>query len=210
MTRIFVLDNYDSFVYTIADYLKQLGAEVVVARNDSFSENEIENRLHGFDGVLISPGPGNPREAGLSLPMIRFAIEKQFPLLGVCLGHQALAEALGGVVTHAEELMHGKTSQVSHSDSMMFKGVVNPFRATRYHSLAVVTDTVPDELVVTAKTAGGVIMAVEHKTAPAWGVQFHPESVLTEDGFKMFGNWLELAGLTGAAERAKTLSPLIK
>lgn len=210
MTKIFVLDNYDSFVYTLADYLQQLGSEVVVARNDSFLDTEIEDRLQGFDGVLISPGPGNPGEAGLSLPMIRFAIERNLPLLGVCLGHQALAEALGGVVTHAEELMHGKTSQVSHTDSAMFKGVANPFRATRYHSLAVVSGTVPEELVVTAKTAGGVIMAVEHKSAPAWGVQFHPESVLTEDGFKMLGNWLESAGLVGAAERAKTLSPLIK
>lgn len=209
MTRIFVLDNYDSFVYTLAGYLRQLGADVDVVRNDAFDESEIATRIVGYDGILISPGPGNPRDAGLSIPIIRFARERGIPLMGVCLGHQAIAEALGGIVTHAEELMHGKTSQVTHVESEMFDGVPNPFTATRYHSLAVVDGTVPDELRVTARTDGGVIMALEHVSEPLWGVQFHPESVLTEGGYTMLGNWLEKTGLTGVSARARTLSPLV-
>lgn len=209
MTRIFVLDNYDSFVYTLAGYLRQLGAEVDVVRNDAFDESEIAQHVEGYDGILISPGPGNPRDAGLSIPVIRFARERGIPLIGVCLGHQAIAEALGGIVTHAEELMHGKTSQLTHSDSAMFDGVPNPFTATRYHSLAVVDGTIPDELRVTARTDGGVIMALEHVSEPLWGVQFHPESVLTEGGYTMLGNWLETTGLTGVSTLARTLSPLV-
>lgn len=209
MTRVFVLDNYDSFVYTLAGYLRQLGAEIDVARNDDFEESEIPERLAGFDGILISPGPGTPGEAGLSIPIIRYALAHNIPLLGVCLGHQAIAEALGGTVTHAEELMHGKTSAVVHSDSTMFEGVPSPFRATRYHSLAIVDGTTPEELRVTARTEGGVIMAVEHVSAPLWGVQFHPESVLTEGGYTMIGNWLESTGMTGVSRLARTLSPLM-
>lgn len=209
MTRIFVLDNYDSFVYTLAGYLRQLGAEVDVVRNDAFDESEIAQHVEGYDGILISPGPGNPRDAGLSIPVIRFARERGIPLIGVCLGHQAIAEALGGIVTHAEELMHGKTSQLTHVDSAMFDGVPNPFTATRYHSLAVVDGTIPDELRVTARTDGGVIMALEHVSEPLWGVQFHPESVLTEGGYTMLGNWLETTGLTGVSTLARTLSPLV-
>lgn len=209
VTRIFVLDNYDSFVYTLAGYVRQLGAEVEVVRNDAFAETAIEERLAGFDGIIISPGPGTPGDAGLSIPIIRFAIEHSIPLFGVCLGHQAIAEALGGIVTHAEELMHGKTSAVLHTDSSLFEGVPSPFRATRYHSLAIVDGTTPGELRITARTEGGVIMAVEHVSAPVWGVQFHPESVLTEGGYAMIGNWLEKTGMTGVAERARTLSPLV-
>ena len=209
MTRVFVLDNYDSFVYTLAGYLRQLGAEIDVARNDDFEESEIPERLAGFDGILISPGPGTPGGAGLSIPIIRYALAHNIPLLGVCLGHQAIAEALGGTVTHAEELMHGKTSAVVHSDSTMFEGVPSPFRATRYHSLAIVDGTTPEELRVTARTEGGVIMAVEHVSAPLWGVQFHPESVLTEGGYTMIGNWLESTGMTGVSRLARTLSPLM-
>lgn len=209
VTRIFVLDNYDSFVYTLAGYLRQLGADVDVVRNDAFPENEIAAHVSGYDGILISPGPGNPRQAGLSIPIIRFAREHRIPLIGVCLGHQAIAEALGGIVTHAEELMHGKTSQVTHVDSAMFDGVPNPFTATRYHSLAVVDGTIPDEIRVTARTEGGVIMALEHVSEPLWGVQFHPESVLTQGGYTMLGNWLETAGMVGVSERARTLSPLV-
>ncbi|MEY4397162.1 MAG: hypothetical protein RLZZ40_918 [Actinomycetota bacterium] len=209
MTSIFVLDNYDSFVYTLAGYLRQLGADVDVVRNDAFSEAEIGERLKGYDGILISPGPGNPRDAGLSIPIIRFARKQGIPLIGVCLGHQAIAEAMGGIVTHADELMHGKTSQVTHLESAMFDGVPNPFTATRYHSLAVVDGTIPDELRVTARTDGGVIMALEHVTEPLWGVQFHPESVLTEGGYTMLGNWLETAGMTGVSALARTLSPLV-
>ena len=209
MTRIFVLDNYDSFVYTLAGYIRQLGAEVEVVRNDAFPESEIADRVAGFDGIVISPGPGTPAAAGLSIPLIRYAKEHSIPLLGVCLGHQAIAEALGGIVTHADELMHGKTSQVTHVESAMFEGVPSPFRATRYHSLAIVDGTIPDELRITARTDGGVIMAVEHRDAPLWGVQFHPESVLTEGGYAMIGNWLESTGMSGVAERARTLSPLV-
>ncbi len=209
MARILVIDNYDSFVYTLAGYLRQLGAEIEVVRNDSFTEDQIASRLDGFDGVLVSPGPGCPADAGVSIPVIRHAIAHNIPLFGVCLGHQSIAEALGGIVTHAEELMHGKTSAVTHVESPLFDGVPNPFRATRYHSLAIVEGTIPDELRVTARTDGGVIMAIEHVSAPVWGVQFHPESVLTEGGYTMIGNWLELVGMTGVSELARTLSPLV-
>lgn len=209
VTRIFVLDNYDSFVYTLAGYVRQLGAEVEVVRNDAFAETEIADRLAGFDGIIISPGPGTPADAGLSIPIIRFAIDHSIPLLGVCLGHQAIAEAQGGIVTHAEELMHGKTSAVTHTGSSFFEGVPSPFRATRYHSLAIVDGTTPESLRITARTEGGVIMAVEHTSAPIWGVQFHPESVLTEGGYAMIGNWLEKTGMVGVAEHARTLSPLV-
>jgi para-aminobenzoate synthetase component 2 len=209
VTSIFILDNYDSFVYTLAGYVQELGADVEVVRNDAFDPDEIPTRLEGFDGVLISPGPGTPASAGLSIPIIRYALEHSIPLLGVCLGHQAIAEALGGTVTHAEELMHGKTSAVSHDNSAQFHGVPSPFRATRYHSLAIVNGTIPDELRVTARTEGGVIMAVEHSSAPMWGVQFHPESVMTEGGYTMIGNWLETTGMTGVSARARKLSPLM-
>jgi para-aminobenzoate synthetase component 2 len=209
VTRIFILDNYDSFVYTLAGYIRQLGAEIDVVRNDGFDEAEIAERLDGFDGILISPGPGTPGDAGLSIPIIRYALENNIPLLGVCLGHQAIAEAMGGVVTHAEELMHGKTSAVVHTKSVMFDGVPSPFRATRYHSLAIVDGTTPADLRITARTEGGVIMAVEHVTAPMWGVQFHPESVLTEGGYTMIGNWLESTGMVGVSQLARTLSPLM-
>lgn len=209
VTSIFILDNYDSFVYTLAGYVRQLGADIHVERNDAFDETEIPSRLADVDGILISPGPGTPGDAGLSIPIIRYAHKNGIPLLGVCLGHQAIAEAMGGIVTHAEELMHGKTSAVTHVESAQFDGVPNPFRATRYHSLAIVDGTIPDELRVTARTEGGVIMAVEHTTAPVWGVQFHPESVLTEGGYTMIGNWLELTGMSGVSEVARTLSPLM-
>ena len=209
MSRIFILDNYDSFVYTLAGYVRQLGADVVVERNDAFAEEDIPARLDAFDGILISPGPGNPGEAGLSIPIVRYALAAHKPLLGVCLGHQAIAEAMGGIVTHAEELMHGKTSDVNHANSPLFDGVPSPFRATRYHSLAVVDGTIPDELRVTARTEGGVIMALEHVSEPVWGVQYHPESVLTQSGYTMIGNWLELTGMVGVSALARTLNPLM-
>jgi len=209
MTRILVVDNYDSFVYTLNGYVQQLGAETDVVRNDAFPESEIADRIAEYDGVLLSPGPGTPAAAGVSIPTVHAAIAAETPLLGVCLGHQAIAEALGATVTHAEELMHGKTSEVDHDDSALFAGVPHPFTATRYHSLAIVDGTVPDELTVTARTEGGVIMGVQHRAHPVFGVQFHPESVLTEGGYRMVGNWLETTGLSGAAERAADLGPLI-
>jgi para-aminobenzoate synthetase component 2 len=210
MTRILVLDNYDSFVYTLNGYLQQLGAETVVLRNDAVTAAELPELMDGFDAVLISPGPGTPAEAGLSIATVKQALVTGQSVFGVCLGHQAIAEAMGATVSSAEELMHGKTSQVHHDGSLVFTDVADGFRATRYHSLAIVDDTVPEELLVTARTAGGIIMAVQHKTKPIYGVQFHPESVLTESGYQMLGNWLESVGLKGAAERAKSLSPMVK
>ncbi|TPW76732.1 aminodeoxychorismate/anthranilate synthase component II [Schumannella sp. 10F1B-5-1] len=210
MTRILVVDNYDSFVYTLDGYLQQLGAETEVIRNDSVEADAVPALLAEYDAVLLSPGPGDPASAGISVPVVHAAIDAGIPLLGVCLGHQAIAEALGATVTHAEELMHGKTSQVIHDDSTIFDGVPQPFRATRYHSLAIVDGTVPDTLTVTARTQGGVIMGVEHVTAPVFGVQFHPESVLTEGGYTMLGNWLAAAGMPEAAERAVGLTPLVR
>jgi para-aminobenzoate synthetase component 2 len=210
VTRVLVIDNYDSFVYTLNGYLRELGAETEVVRNDDIAIEDLAARVAEFDAVLVSPGPGKPGDAGVSIPVVELALATGTPLLGVCLGHQAIAEAFGGVVTNAEELMHGKTSQVEHDDSLLFDGVPQPFTATRYHSLAVVDGTLPDELVVTARTPGGVIMALQHREAPIYGVQFHPESVLTEGGYRMLGNWLEKAGLAGAAEASRALNPLVK
>jgi para-aminobenzoate synthetase component 2 len=210
MTRVLVLDNYDSFVYTLDGYLQQLGATTEVMRNDSFAAEDAATRIADYDAVLISPGPGTPAAAGVSIPVVNAALAAGSPLLGVCLGHQAIAEALGATVTHADELMHGKTSLIRHDDSSFYTGVPQPFRATRYHSLAVVDGTVPADLEVTARTEGGVIMGLRHRSAPIFGVQFHPESVLTEGGYRMLGNWLAGAGLPEAAERATALSPLVK
>lgn len=209
MTRILVIDNYDSFVYTLNGYLQELGAETVVVRNDDIKPEELDATLAQYDGVLVSPGPGKPSDAGVSIAAIKSAQKQGIPLLGVCLGHQAIAEAFGATVTNAEELMHGKTSKITHDDSLLYTNVPQPFTATRYHSLAVVNDTVPAELTVTSRTAGGVIMGLQHESAPIYGVQFHPESVLTEGGYTMLGNWLEKTGLSGAAQRALTKSPLI-
>lgn len=210
MTRVLVVDNYDSFVYTLNGYLLELGAETEVVRNDSFTASDAADRIAEYDAVLLSPGPGTPADAGVSIAVVHAALEARSPLLGVCLGHQAIAEALGATVTHAEELMHGKTSLLTHDGSPFYDGVPQPFRATRYHSLAVVDSTVPDELEVTSRTDGGIIMGLRHREAPMFGVQFHPESVLTEGGYRMLGNWLASAGLPEAAERAVSLSPLVK
>jgi para-aminobenzoate synthetase component 2 len=207
MTHILVVDNYDSFVYTLNGYLHQLGATTDVIRNDDVDAEDVAALVAKYDGILVSPGPGTPADAGISIQIVKEAVAQSVPLLGVCLGHQAIAEAFGATVAHAEELMHGKTSQVIHDDSTLFVGVPDSFTATRYHSLAVVDDTVPDSLVVTARTQGGVIMGLNHRSAPVFGVQFHPESVLTEGGYTMVANWLEVTGLTGAAEVAKNLTP---
>lgn len=210
MTKILVLDNYDSFVYTLNGYLQQLGAETEVMRNDSVSLEELPALMASFDAVLISPGPGTPADAGLSIATVKQALKTGQSIFGVCLGHQAIAEAMGATVTSAEELMHGKTSKVNHDASLVFKDVPQPFTATRYHSLAIVDSTVPEDLIVTARTDGGIIMGVQHASKPIYGVQFHPESVLTESGYQMLGNWLESIGLVGAAEKAKSLSPMVK
>jgi para-aminobenzoate synthetase component 2 len=181
-----VVDNYDSFVFNIVQYLQQLGAEVVVKRNDEVNANSINE----FDGVLLSPGPGTPEDAGACIEIVNAAIEKQKPLLGVCLGHQAIGAALGGKVSRAPELLHGKTSQVQHKNEGVFKDLKSPFRATRYHSLAIENPNFPNDLTITATTESGVIMGIKHTIAPLEGVQFHPESVLTEGGHKLLANWL--------------------
>jgi para-aminobenzoate synthetase component II len=205
MSRILVVDNYDSFVYTIVGYLQQLGAETEVVRNDAVTES-----LDGYDGVLVSPGPGTPKEAGASMEIIEGCAERALPMLGVCLGHQALGEVFGGVVTHAPELMHGKTSEVTHHGTGVFAGLASPFTATRYHSLAVVRDTVPEELEVTAETSNGIVMGLQHRSLPLHGVQFHPEAVLTQGGHRLLANWLAVTGDDGAVARSEGLAPLVR
>jgi para-aminobenzoate synthetase component 2 len=206
MTKILVVDNYDSFVFNLVQYLQQLGAEVVVKRNDEVTAESI----NGFDGVLLSPGPVTPEDAGACIEIVNAAIEKQKPLLGVCLGHQAIGAALGGKVSRAPELLHGKTSQVQHKNEGVFKDLKTPFRATRYHSLAIETTTVPEELIVTATTESGVIMGVKHKSAPIEGVQFHPESVLTEGGHQLLANWLKSTNPSETKKIESHLQQIIK
>lgn len=203
--RILVIDNYDSFVFNLVQYLGQLGAECVVVRNDEIAVTEADN----FDGVLISPGPGVPEEAGISMEMIRYCADKKIPLFGVCLGHQAIAAVFGGVVSRAPELLHGKTSQVHHKEVGVFTELPSPFTATRYHSLAVKRDSVPTDLQITGETESGIVMGLRHKTLPIEGVQFHPESVLTEHGHMMLANWLTECGDTEARKRAVGLSPVV-
>lgn len=202
---ILVVDNHDSFVHTLVGYLHELGAETEMIEADAVLDAVAA--VSGRPGVLISPGPGTPRTAGASIAVARAALARRVPLLGVCLGHQALAEACGATVAEAPELMHGMTSAVHHDGSGLLAGLPSPFAATRYHSLAVVPESLPSELAVTGRTASGTVMAVAHRDAPAWGVQFHPEAVLTEGGYRLLGNWLEHAGVAGAAARGARLRP---
>jgi para-aminobenzoate synthetase component 2 len=205
-TRILVVDNYDSFVWTIVGYLAQLGAECDVRRNDEVGTAAADD----VDGVLLSPGPGTPSEAGICPEMVAHCAERRRPMLGVCLGHQALGEVFGATVTHAPELMHGKTSLVHHDGTGVLEGLPSPFTATRYHSLAVVAGTVPDELAVTGTTEGGTVMALQHRELPLFGVQFHPESVLTVGGHRLLANWLTACGSPDALERSVGLAPLVR
>jgi para-aminobenzoate synthetase component 2 len=205
MARILVIDNYDSFVFNLVQYLQQLGAECTVVRNDEVEASEAAK----YDGVLISPGPGTPDKAGVSIAMINFCAEKSIPLFGVCLGHQAIGEAFGATVSRAPELLHGKTSQVIHNGKGVLTNLPSPFTATRYHSLAVERDTVPAVLEITGATESGVVMSMRHTTLPIEGVQFHPESVLTEHGHLMLANWLVRCGDSGAPQRAVGLSPVV-
>ncbi|MFT3969554.1 MAG: aminodeoxychorismate/anthranilate synthase component II [Micropruina sp.] len=207
MARILVIDNYDSFVYNLVQYLAQLGAEVEVWRNDDprFASDDWAD---GYDGVLISPGPGTPESAGVCIDVVR-SHAGRLPIFGVCLGLQSIAVAFGGVVGRAPELLHGKTSEVLHEGVGVFAGLPSPLTTTRYHSLAFDPATVPDELEVTAATASGVIMAVRHRTLPVESVQFHPESVLTEGGYQMLANWLAVCGDAEAPKRAEGLTPLM-
>lgn len=204
--RILVIDNYDSFVFTIVGYLTQLGATCTVVRNDAVELDTIPE----YDGVLVSPGPGTPAQAGRSMEAIRRCARSEVPMLGVCLGHQALAEVYGATVTHAPELMHGKTSRVLHRNDPLFAGLPQLFTATRYHSLAVVPDTVPDNLRVTAWTGNEVVMGLQHIDKPLYGVQFHPESVLTEGGYRLLANWLAECGFADAVGNSEGLAPLVR
>ncbi len=204
---ILVIDNYDSFVYNLVQYLGQIGCRTQVWRNDDerFSEPGWE---HGFDGILLSPGPGVPEEAGVCIEVVK-RLEDRLPIFGVCLGLQAIGVAYGAVVDRAPELLHGKTSVVDHDGGGIFTGLPSPLTTTRYHSLAIVPETIPPELEVTARAGSGVIMAVRHRDHPIEAVQFHPESVLTEGGYQMLANWLAICGDTDAPRRAVGLAPLM-
>jgi len=204
---ILVVDNHDSFVHTLVGYLHELGAETDLVEADAIPPEAVTSLVSSYRGALISPGPGSPATAGASVAVVRAAHEADVPLLGVCLGHQAIAEAFGATVAHAPELMHGMTSLVEHDGSLLYAGLPSPFTATRYHSLAVVPATLPPQLKVTSRTEGGVIMGIAHRSARITGVQFHPESVLTEGGHRLLGNWLETVGFADAAARGALLHP---
>ena len=202
--RVLVVDNHDSFVHTLIGYLVELGADVEMVESDAA---DALSRVDAADGVVISPGPGTPEDAGASIQVVRRCAATATPLLGVCLGHQAIAVAFGGVVSHAADLMHGRTSPVHHDGTGVFAGLPSPFTATRYHSLAVERDRVPADLRVTAWTESGTVMGLAHRSLPLVGVQFHPESVLTEGGYLLLGTWLEGIGVMDAAARGARLSP---
>ena len=204
MARILVVDNYDSFVYNLVQYLYQLGAECEVRRNDTLGVTDAD----GFDGVLLSPGPGTPEQAGVCVELVRHCAVTGQPLFGVCLGLQSIGVAFGATVGRAPELMHGKTSPVTHDGRGVFEGLASPFTATRYHSLAVDPATVPEELEVTAHT-GEVVMGLRHRRLPIEAVQFHPESVLTDGGHLMLANWLAVCGDPAAREAAVGLAPTL-
>ncbi|MFR9728030.1 aminodeoxychorismate/anthranilate synthase component II [Saccharopolyspora sp. MS10] len=187
--RVLVVDNYDSFVYNLVQYLAQLGADCVVRRNDAVTDEDVA----ASDGILLSPGPGTPDRAGRSMELVETCARDRRPLFGVCLGHQAIGAAWGGVVERAPELLHGKTSLIEHSGAGVFAGLPRPFVATRYHSLIVREVSVPAEFEITART-GGIVMGMRHRELPIEGVQFHPESVLTDGGHRMLANWMTTAG----------------
>ncbi|WP_431972445.1 aminodeoxychorismate/anthranilate synthase component II [Nocardia sp. bgisy134] len=192
--RVLVVDNYDSFVFNLVQYLGQLGVDAVVWRNDDPQLSDVDAAIAGYDGVLISPGPGTPDRAGASIDLVHACARSNTPLLGVCLGHQAIGEAFGATVTRAPELLHGKTSSVFHIGAGVLAGLPDPFTATRYHSLTVLEDTLPEDIEVLGRTESGIVMAMRHRTLPIHGVQFHPESVLTQGGHRMLANWLEVCG----------------
>jgi len=196
--RLFMLDNYDSFTYNLVQYLQELGALVEVARNDEVEPAQVERS--GFDGIVISPGPGVPRNAGVSEALLE-RLSGKVPLLGVCLGHQALGEVFGARVVRAERLMHGKTSPIHHDGRDLFTGLPVPFLATRYHSLLLERETVGDPLEVTAWTEEGEVMGIRHRTHSSWGVQFHPESILTGNGKQLLANFLAQCSPNGGSPR---------
>jgi anthranilate synthase/aminodeoxychorismate synthase-like glutamine amidotransferase len=189
--RILVIDNYDSFVYNLVQYIGQLGAEPIVHRHDAVDLDTVRSMRP--DGVLISPGPGRPEDAGISMDLIA-NVAQDVPILGVCLGHQCIGQVFGAEVVRAPAVMHGKTSSISHDSRGVFAGLDDPLVATRYHSLVVDPATVPDSLEISARTADGTVMGLRHRTRPIEGVQFHPESVLTEGGHRLVANWLAVCG----------------
>jgi para-aminobenzoate synthetase component 2 len=200
---ILVVDNYDSFVYNLVQYMAELGADVTVRRNDDVDVADVRDMAP--DGVLVSPGPGHPRDAGNCVAIIRYCAEANIPMFGVCLGHQALGEAFGATIDRAPELLHGRSSIVEHEHVGVFAGVSTPLVVGRYHSLVVEDEGFPKDFVVTARSHG-LIMGMRHRRLPLEGVQFHPESVLTQDGYRMLANWLDECGSSVAVERAAALS----
>ena len=208
--RVLVVDNHDSFVHTLVGYLRELGALVDMIASDASDAAGFAALLPRYDGVLLSPGPGRPRDAGACVDVVALCAEKRMPLLGVCLGHQAIGAAFGTEVSAAPELMHGMVSLIEHDGSVLFEGIPSPVAVGRYHSLALVESELPEELVVTARTASGTVMAIAHRDLPILGVQFHPESVLTEHGYRLLANWLASMGAPRAVAAAAALHPLTR
>ena len=203
--KILVVDNHDSFVFNIVQYLDELGAVTHVVKKEEIEPKYCQN----FDGVVISPGPGNPQNAGASIDVVKYCDRHEIPILGICLGLQVIGAAYGAKISSAPELLHGRTSEISHSGINLFKDIPNNFIATRYHSLAIEPDSIPEELQVTAQCSDGTIMGISHRRENIVGVQFHPEAVLTQFGYVLLANWLELCGDVGARNRAVGLSALV-
>ena len=203
--KILVVDNHDSFVFNIVQYLDELGAVTHVVKNEEIEPKYCQN----FDGVVISPGPGNPQNAGASIDVVKYCDRHEIPILGICLGLQVIGAAYGAKISSAPELLHGRTSEILHDGTDLFKDIPNNFIATRYHSLAIESDSVPAELQVTARCSDGTIMGISHRSKKIVGVQFHPEAVLTQYGYELLANWLEICGDVGARNRAVGLSALL-
>jgi para-aminobenzoate synthetase component 2 len=203
--KILVVDNHDSFVFNIVQYLDELGAVTHVVKNEEIEPKYCQN----FDGVVISPGPGNPQNAGASIDVVKYCDQHEIPILGICLGLQVIGAAYGAKISSAPELLHGRTSEILHDGTDLFKDIPNNFIATRYHSLAIEPDSIPAILQVTAQCSDGTIMGISHRSKKIVGVQFHPEAVLTQFGYELLANWLEICGDVGARNRAVGLSALI-
>lgn len=210
MIRVLVVDNHDSFVHTLVGYLQELGAQTTMIESDDVDAAGLAQLLPDFDALMLSPGPGSPADAGVSLDAVQVAARLGMPLLGVCLGHQVIGAAFGARVTEAPELMHGMVSPVHHDGSLLFAGLPSPVDVGRYHSLALAEAELPAELRVTARTESGTVMGISHVELPIHGVQFHPESVLTEGGYRLLANWLASIGDASAVERAEELHPLAR
>lgn len=206
--RVLVVDNHDSFVHTLVGYLRELGAVVDLVESDAADAAGFARLLPRYDGVLLSPGPGRPRDAGACIEVVALCAKQRMPLLGVCLGHQVIGTAFGTEVSEAPELMHGMVSAIEHDGTGLFDGIGSPVDVGRYHSLALAEADLPAEIEVTARTASGTVMAVAHRDLPIAGVQFHPESVLTQHGYRMLANWLAAMGDEAAVKAAAALHPM--